>query len=79
MAQLVKCPTLDLGSGPNLTVCEFDPCVRLCADSVERAWDSLSPSHSALLALSLWLTLSLKVNKHLKKKSILGGLGGSVS
>ena len=27
--------------------CEFEPSIRLRADSVEPAWDSLSPSHSA--------------------------------
>ena len=55
MAQWVKCPTLDFSSGHDLTVCEFDPRIRLCADSVEPAWDSLSPYLSAptlLLSLS---------------------------
>ena len=41
MAQPVKCPTLDLGSGHDLMVREFELCVRLCADSAEPAWDSL--------------------------------------
>ena len=44
VAQSVKGPTLDFGSGHDLTVCGFDPCIRLCADSVEPAWDSLSLS-----------------------------------
>ena len=26
-----------------LTVCEFEPCLRLQAESAEPAWDSLSP------------------------------------
>ena len=39
--QLVKCLTLDFGSGHDLTVRGFEPCVRLCADSAEPAWDSL--------------------------------------
>ena len=42
MSQLVKPPILDFGSGYDLTVCEFKPYVRLYADSVEPAWDSLS-------------------------------------
>ena len=61
VAQRVKCPTLDFHSGRDLVVCEF----RLCGDSTEPAWDSLSPSLSAphLLLLSLSLSLSLsKIN-----------------
>ena len=46
MAQSVKRPTLDFSSGCGLAVCEFEPCSRLRADSVEPAWDSLSPSVS---------------------------------
>ena len=44
VAQLVKCLTPDLGSGHDLTVHEFKPCIGLCADSMKPAWDSLSPS-----------------------------------
>ena len=44
MAQSVKRPTLDFGSGHDLVVCEIEPWVGLSADSVEPAWDSLSPS-----------------------------------
>ena len=51
--------TLDFGSGHDLTVHEFEPCVRFCADSEEPTWDSLS------LPLSVSLSLSLK--KTLKK------------
>ena len=32
----------DFGSGRDLTVCKFEPCIRLCADSAEAAWDFLS-------------------------------------
>ena len=55
MAQSVKHPTLDAGSGRDLVgssqvvilyVREFEPCIRLCADSAEPAWDSLSLSLS---------------------------------
>ena len=44
MAQTVKCPTLDFGSGHDLIVRGFEPHVGLCTDSEESAWDSLSPS-----------------------------------
>ena len=57
MAQLVKCLTLDFGSGQDLTVCEFEPYVGLCADSVEPAWDSFVFCPSPACALSL------KINK----------------
>ena len=42
MAQWVQHPTLDFGSGHELTVPEIKPRVGLCADRVEPAWDSLS-------------------------------------
>ena len=58
VAQSVKHPTLDLSSGHDLTVCEFEPHIRLHADSVEPAWDSLSPSLSAPPPLALSLSLS---------------------
>ena len=60
MAQSVKRPTLDFGSGHGLTVREFEPCVGLCVDSVELALDSLSLCPPLLV-------LSLKINT-LKKK-----------
>ena len=44
MAQLVECPALDFGSGHDLTVCQIEPCIRLCFDSTEPAWDSFSLS-----------------------------------
>ena len=44
MAQSVKCLTLDFSSGHDLTVQGFEPCIGLCTDSAEPAWDSLSPS-----------------------------------
>ena len=58
VAQLVKHPTLDFNSGQDLIVHESEPCARLCADSVESAWDSFSsslclcPSSTHILALS---------------------------
>ena len=44
VAQLAKHPTLDFGSSQDLIVHEIKPQVGLCTDSVETAWDSLSPS-----------------------------------
>ena len=38
--------TLDFGPGHDLTVCVFKLHAGLCIDSVELAWDSLSPSLS---------------------------------
>ena len=39
-----------------ISVCECEPCVGLCADGVESAWDSLSPSFSLPLPGSLPLS-----------------------
>ena len=63
MAQLVKRPTLNFGSGQDLTVPEFQSYVGLCADSVESAWDSLSLSLSLSLSAPPPLMLSLPINK----------------
>ena len=61
MAQSGERLTLDFGSGHDLTVCEFQPQVGLRADSMEPAWDPLSPSLSA--PPLLMLSLSLKIYK----------------
>ena len=60
MAQLVKHLTLDFGSGHDLTVHEFRPCVGLCANSSEPGayfgfcvFLSLCPSPIHALSLSL--------------------------
>ena len=53
MAQSVKRPTLDLGSGRDLMVHGIEPRIRLCADSVAPAWDSLPLTLPAALQLSL--------------------------
>ena len=47
MAQLGKHLILDFGSGHDLMVRKFEPHVGLCTNSVEPAWNSLSPSFSA--------------------------------
>ena len=62
VAQLVKCPTLDSGSGHDLAVCEIKPCVGLSADVAEPAWESLSPSLS-IPSPACAHALSLKINK----------------
>ena len=53
VAQSVMCLTLDFGSGCDLMVCETEPHIVLCTDSVEPAWDSLSPSMPPLLMRAL--------------------------
>ena len=61
VAQLVKLPTLDFGSGHDLAVCEFKPHVRLCSAGVEPACDSFPPSlcpSPACAFFSLSLSLS---------------------
>ena len=57
VAQLVKCQTLDLGLGHDHMVREFEPLTGLYADSMERAWGSVSPS------LCLPSSLSFKIHK----------------
>ena len=47
VAQSVKRPTLDIGSGHDLTVHEFKPHIGLCTDGMEAVWDSASPFLSA--------------------------------
>ena len=51
----------DFGSGHDVMVMRLRPTIGLCADSMEPAWDSLSP-----LPLSARppFVLSLKINKH---------------
>ena len=50
--QSVKHPTLDFGSGHDLTICGFEPHIGPRNDSEEPAWDSLSLCPSRVLALS---------------------------
>ena len=55
-AQSVEHRTLGFSSGHDLTVCEFESCVGLCADGADPAWDSLSlslcPTPARTLSLS---------------------------
>ena len=78
VAQSVKRPTLDFGSGHNLTVHEFEPRTGLCADSGEPVWDAVSPGLSAPPPppLMLMLSLSLPLSKINKLKGRLGGAVG---
>ena len=57
VAQAVTHLTLGFGLGHDLTVHEFEPYVRLWADSTDPAWDSLS------LPLSLPLPFSFSLSK----------------
>ena len=74
MAQSVQHLTLGFSSGHDLTVHEFEPCVRLSTGGAEPAWDPLSlpvclsVSLPLPCSLSLSLSVSLKINKLKKKK-----------
>ena len=72
VAQSVKHPTLDFDSGHDPTVGEFEPHIRLHADSMEPAWDPLSPPSLCLCpADALSLSLSLSQNKLKKIKETI--------
>ena len=62
VAQSVKLPTLDLCSGNDLAVCEFEHRIRLCANGVESAWDSVTP-----LCLSPAYARSQNKERNIKK------------
>ena len=62
VAQSVKRPTLHLGSGHDLAVCGFEPSIRLTAQSLEPASESMSPPLSLPLPSSH--SVSQKINKH---------------
>ena len=70
-AESVRHPTLDLGSGHDLTIGEFKPQVRLCTDSAEPAWDSLSLPLSLPLPCSQSLSQNRKINLKEKKNLML--------
>ena len=58
----------DFCSGHDLTVCEFEPHIGLCADSLESAWYFVSPSLFAPPLLTLCLYLCLCLSLYPKKK-----------
>ena len=62
VAQLVEHLTLDFSSGLDLSVCGFKPHFRLCADTLELTWDSLSPLSAAAAAASSSSSLSLSLS-----------------
>ena len=64
VGQWVKCLALDFSSAHDLMLHEFKSLIGLCADRAQPAWDSLSPSFSAPLLLSL----SLSQNKYTLKE-----------
>ena len=61
VAQSLKHLTLGFSSGHDLMVHEFEPHIGFCADSVEPAWDSLSPSLCP--SPTCTVSVSLKINK----------------
>ena len=68
LSWLVTRPTLGFGSGQDLTVPVFKPCIGLCTGSMEPAWDSLSPPllpppPSSSLSLSAPPSLVLSLSK----------------
>ena len=84
VTQSVECPTLDFSSGHDLTVGEIKPpVIGLCSESVQPAWDSLSPSLSAPSHSSAHAhvySLSLRINKlKLKKIDLCGSWNKSFS
>ena len=72
-AGVVKHLTLNFSSGHDLTVHEIKPQEGIHTNSAKSAWDSLSlslsPSLSASPPLLCIHSLSLKINKLLKKES----------
>ena len=48
--------TLHFGSGHDLMIPEFEPCMGLCTNSVGPVWDSVSFSLCPSLACSLYLS-----------------------
>ena len=65
LAQSLKQPTLDFGSGRDLTVREFEPHIGLCAHSVSLLGILCLP---VSLPLPASLSLALKMNKSTEKK-----------
>ena len=71
VAQSTERPTLDFGSGHDLTGRELGPHIGLSTDRAKPAWDSLSPpSLCPSPALSLSLSLSKEIPKHKKTMKV---------
>ena len=68
MAQSVKPLTLDFGSRHDLEVCETELCIGLCATE-QGLLGILAPLSLPLPCLRSLSSLSLKINKHKKKKN----------
>ena len=67
MAQSVKCPAHDLGSGHDFMDPEIEPCPGLCTQqgvSLSSSPSALSLAHTCMCALSLFLS---KVNNYFFK------------
>ena len=60
MAQSVEHPTVNFGSGHDVTIHEIEPRIGLCADGAGPAWDSLSPPPSLSAPSHLSLPLEIK-------------------
>ena len=58
---------MSFSSGHDLTVCEFEHHVGLCADSAEPDWNPLSLSLSLPLLLMCTLSSSLSLKKYITK------------
>ena len=78
MAQSVKHPTLDFGSGHDLMVRELEPHIGLGADRAETAWDSLSLCSSPTCGLSLSLSQKKKKSQRKRKMKNCGYPIGNV-
>ena len=50
VVQSIKHPTLDFGSGHDLTISEIEPCTGLCKDSMERGIVEWNPGPTYSLA-----------------------------
>ena len=68
MAQVGEHPTLDFGSGHDLTVHGIKPHMGLWTGSAEPAWDFLSPPLSLPLHCSCSLSLSLSKGRKKGRK-----------
>ena len=68
MADWIEHMTLGFSSGHDLTVCKFEPHIRLRTVSSDPAWDSLSLSLSLSQSAPLPRALSQNKQKKLKEK-----------